>query len=138
MDKNILFFLTPKAEVEYLLEDDTVRQAIEKMEYHNYASIPVLSKEGKYFKSISEGDLLRFIKKENLNLERAEDASIKDVPSLKDIRAIHVYKNMIDLLDIIVNQNFVPVLDDRENFIGIITRKVVIEYLESEIKKSSD
>ena len=29
----------------------------------------------------------------------------------------------------IMNQNFVPVLDDQKNFIGIITRKDVISYL---------
>ena len=36
---------------------------------------------------------------------------------------------MIFLLGKIMNQNFVPVLDDQKNFIGIITRKDVISYL---------
>ena len=29
---NILFFLTPKSDVAYISEDDTLRQALEKME----------------------------------------------------------------------------------------------------------
>ena len=31
---NILFFLTPKNEVAYVDEDDSLRQVLEKMEYH--------------------------------------------------------------------------------------------------------
>ena len=36
---------------------------------------------------------------------------------------------MEDLLEKVINQNFVPVLDDHRCFIGIITRKDVIRYL---------
>ena len=35
---------------------------------------------------------------------------------------------MEDLLQKAMNQNFVPVVDDMNNFIGIITRKSIIEY----------
>ncbi|MDD4532774.1 MAG: CBS domain-containing protein, partial [Bacilli bacterium] len=38
-------------------------------------------------------------------------------------------------VDLISEQNFVPVIDDQKNFIGIITRKAVIKYLSKEIKK---
>ena len=44
---NILFFLTPKSEVAYVREDDTLRQAVEKMEYHGYAAVPLLSVDGR-------------------------------------------------------------------------------------------
>ena len=36
--------------------------------------------------------------------------------------------NMEDLLDLTLNQNFVPVVDDLNRFIGIITRKDIIKY----------
>ena len=41
---NILFFLTPKSEVAYINEDDTLRQALEKMEHHRYSAIPIISR----------------------------------------------------------------------------------------------
>lgn len=53
---NILFFLTPKSEVAYIYEDYTIRQALEKMEYHKYSAIPIISKDGKYVGTITEGD----------------------------------------------------------------------------------
>ena len=36
---------------------------------------------------------------------------------------------MEDLLAKAINQNFVPVLDDKGSFIGIVTRKDIIRYL---------
>ena len=44
---NILFFLTPKENVSHVEEDDTFRQALEKMEHHGYTAIPLLGKDGK-------------------------------------------------------------------------------------------
>lgn len=41
---NVLFFLTPKSEVAYLYEDYSLRQALEKMEYHRYSAIPIISR----------------------------------------------------------------------------------------------
>ncbi len=71
---NILFFLTPKEDVAYLYEDYTVRQALEKMEYHKYSSIPIISKEGRYIGTITEGDLLWGLKnKKDLNIKTAEE-----------------------------------------------------------------
>ena len=71
---NLLFFLTPKAEVAYLYDDLTLRQAIEKMEYHRYSSIPILNRKGEYVGTITEGDILWAVKRNyNLNLQDAED-----------------------------------------------------------------
>ena len=50
---NILFFLTPKSDVAYIYADDTIRQALEKMEHHRYAAVPVLEHSGKYVGTIT-------------------------------------------------------------------------------------
>ena len=41
---------------------------------------------------------------------------------------------MEDLLELVLSQNFVPVVDDMNHFIGIITRKAVISHLASQLK----
>ena len=43
---NILFFLTPKVEVAYVSDTDSLRQVLEKMEHHGYTAIPLLTPEG--------------------------------------------------------------------------------------------
>ena len=66
---NVLFFLTPKSEVAYIYDDYTMRQTLEKMEYHRYSSIPIINKKGEYVGTMTEGDLLWSIKNDfDLNL----------------------------------------------------------------------
>ena len=52
---NILFFLTPKSDVAYIFEDETLRQTVEKMEHRKFSCIPLLSMDGRYTGTISEG-----------------------------------------------------------------------------------
>ena len=79
---NILFFLTPKCEVAYIYEDETLRQALEKMEYHKYSAVPIISRTGRYIGTITEGDMLWGIKnKFNLSLNRGGDRPETGQPS---------------------------------------------------------
>ena len=127
---NILFFLTPKENVAHLDDDDTLRQALEKMEHHGYSAIPMLSKDGKYNGTIKEGDILWYIKDNDFpSLKEMEDIQILDIGRKRDIEAVNISISMDELVNKITNQNFVPVVDDNNVFIGIITRKDVILYL---------
>lgn len=126
---NILFFLTPKSDVAYIYDDDTLRQTLEKMEYHKYSVVPVLSRDGNYVGTITEGDLLWGIKNQyNLNLREAENVPVTVIPRRVHYLPVTAKSNMEDLIDRALNQNFVPVVDDRGYFIGIITRKDIIKY----------
>lgn len=130
---NIIFFLLPKSQVAYINSNSTIRQALEKMEHHRYSAVPVLDEEGKYFGTLSEGDLLWLFKNKGLTMEQSEEIRIKDIKFERDIKSIHINKEMDELVDLIVNQNFVPVVDDLNTFIGIITRRQVISYLKDKV-----
>lgn len=132
---NILFFLTPKEKVAHVDEDDTVRQALEKMEYHGYSAIPLLGKEGKYIGTITEGDLLWFFKTCDFpDIHTMEVIPITRIERKRDNTAVNIQVSMEELFDKVTNQNFVPVVDDQNVFIGIITRKDVILYLADKLK----
>jgi CBS domain-containing protein len=126
---NILFFLTPKSEVAFLYDDQTLRQALEIMEYHRYTAVPVINKQGEYIGTITEGDMLWGIKNEyNLSLKGAEQMPVTTIPRRSDNRPVSIDATMEDMIDKALNQNFVPVVDDQEKFIGIITRRDIIRY----------
>ena len=136
---NILFFLTPKSEVAYIFENETLRQTLEKMEHRKFSCIPLLSLDGKYTGTISEGDLLWGMKTLNVpDLKTSEGISIMAVPRRATYKAVHANSNMEDLLDKAINQNYVPVVDDQGYFIGIITRKEIIQYCYKELKKYAE
>ncbi|MDD5833574.1 MAG: CBS domain-containing protein [Clostridiales bacterium] len=126
---NILFYLTPKCDCAYLEDTDSLRQAIEKMEARRYSTIPLLSKNGNYIGTVTEGDLLWNIKnKYNLDLRKAEGIAITDIDRRKDYMPITIRSKMEDLIDLAMQQNFVPVCDDNGSFIGIVTRQDIIKY----------
>lgn len=128
---NILFFLTPKEDVAHVKEDDTLRQVLEKMEHHGYTAIPLLSGNGKYIGTITEGDLLWFLKERNFpDLKELEDMPITAIKRRRDNQAVSIQESMESLWDKVMNQNFVPVVDDKKVFIGIVTRRDILLYLE--------
>ena len=127
---NILFFLTPKAMCVYLYDDYTVRQALEKMETAGYAAIPILSRKGEYRGTLTEGDLLWALKNMcNMDMRQAEQKRIMEISRRKDHVPVRVTTSMHDLVSRASSQNFVPVVDDRDMFMGIVTRRSVMAYL---------
>ena len=133
---NILFFLKPKSELAYIYDYHTLRQALEIMEYHKYSSVPILNREGKYVGSITEGDVLWSLKKMNiLSITDAEDISIMKIERRMDYQCVTAESNMEDLIGKAMEQNFVPVVDDQEHFIGIITRRDIIGYYSDKMKE---
>ena len=132
---NILFFLTPKEDVAHVDEDDTMRQVLEKMEHHGYTAIPLLSREGKYIGTITEGDLLWEMREKDFpDLHRMEKIRITDLKRHRDNEPVKISESMENLFEKITNQNFVPVVDDKGVFIGIVTRKDVLLYLAKKLK----
>lgn len=135
---NILFFLTPKSEVAYISEHETLRQTLEKMENRKYSCIPILSRDGKYAGTIAEGDLLWGMKRLQISdIKDTENIPILSIPRRSSYKPVRANASMESLLDRAINQNYVPVIDDSGSFIGIITRKEIIKYCYKEMKRLS-
>lgn len=136
---NILFFLTPKENVAYVSETDTLRQVLEKMENHGYTAIPLLSRDGKYVGTITEGDLLWTLKDMKFPDEKElEKVRIVSVKRRRDNQAVNILANAENMFEKVMNQNFVPVVDDEKVFIGIVTRKDLILYLAGQKKNTGN
>ena len=131
---NILFFLTPKSLCVYIYDDCTVRQALEKMESAGYAALTILSKNGEYRGTLTEGDLLWALKNMcNMDMRQAESRRIMEISRRMDNIPVQVTTSMQDLIERATTQNFVPVVDDKGAFIGIITRKSIIKYCQQRL-----
>ena len=126
---NVLFFLTPKAMCNYLYDDYTMRQALEKMEASHFAALPILNRRGEYRGTLTEGDLLWGMKNIcYMDMRQAEARKIMEIDRRKDFLPVRVTASMHDLIERAANQNFVPVVDDKNAFIGIITRRAIIQH----------
>jgi CBS domain-containing protein len=126
---DILAFIKPKHEVIYVRSTTTIKEALAKMEEHRFASIPIIDQEGKYFGTLTEGDLLWELKRSaNFDISKAENIAIGDIHRHRDYLAINSKAEMVELIAKAAEENFVPVVDDSGHFVGIITRKTILNY----------
>lgn len=126
---SVLFFLLPKAMCAYLYDDYTVRQALEKMEFAGFTALPIINRRGEYRGTMTEGDLLWAMKNIcGMDIRTAENHRIMEVFRRKDNVPVRVTTSMHDLIDRASTQNFVPVVDDKDAFIGIVKRSSIIQY----------
>ena len=89
--------------------------------------------QDRYVGVVSEGDFLWNILSHNseldsITMKSLEKLSIRDIIQNGKIRPVCIDTNMEELLGQAQMQNFVPVIDDRNVFIGIITRSEIIKY----------
>ncbi|MEW6661388.1 MAG: CBS domain-containing protein [Bacillota bacterium] len=126
---NAAFFLIPKSQVVFLNENATMRQALERMEYHRWTAVPLVDNEGKYVGTLTEGDLLWKIKNcSRFSLSDAEKILLKEIDRHFQNQSVSINTELKDLIELSIHQNFVPVVDDESIFIGIIRRREIIEY----------
>lgn len=130
--KSVSFFLTPKEEVVYLNINSTMRQAIEKMEYHRYTAVPLIDDEGKYVGTITEGDLLFKLKNTpGLSFSDTNKVRLPEIPRRVKNTPVKINDKVEELIDLAIIQNFIPVVDDLGTFIGIVKRREILSYLVS-------
>ncbi len=126
---NILFFLTPKSEVEFTYSDSTLDEVIELLENSTYSAIPMINRKGEYKGTISEGDILWTLKNEmKYQVEELTNVKVSKVTRRQNLEPVRANAEVQDMFYRAVNQNFVPVIDDDDVFIGIVKRKDILQY----------
>ena len=77
---NIAYFLLPKSRIAYLYDDFTFRQGLEKMRNRGYTAIPVITRDGRYVGTVSEGDFLwRLLDTDDPSMKKAEELRVRDI-----------------------------------------------------------
>lgn len=128
--KNHLFYLLPKSETVFLTNTDSFHQAYNMFIITNFTALPVINKKGQYVGTICEGDLLRVL---SLSLTHPEidlnSFEIRDIEFKINLEVARVNESYEHLVELAVNQNFIPLVDDQGIFIGILRRQELIKEL---------
>ena len=139
---NIAYFLLPKNRVAYLHDDHTFRQGLEKMRHHGYTAIPVITRDGHYLGTVSEGDFLWKLldgdasDPQMLSMKAMEKLHVRDILRSDQYPPVRITVSMEELINNAMKQNFIPVVDDLGNFIGIITRQDIIRFFAEQCEKN--
>lgn len=132
---NILKLLKPKATIDYLYDDYTARQTLEKMRNHHFTAVPVINHKGEFVKTVAEGDFMWFMLENGIDdITELERYSVNQITKRVNMEPVSVTSTVEDLILLSMNQNFVPVIDDRKVFIGIVTRSDILQYCYTTIK----
>ena len=99
-----------------------------------YKASPVLRRNGSYAGTLTEGDLLWGIRRiHDGDFQKASKEPLGSISHHKDNSPVLASTSMDDLLEKAEQQSFVPVIDDRGMFIGIITRRSILKYLTEKV-----
>ena len=121
--------MIPKSLVAYTEDSKTVRQALEKMKFHRYAAIPVLDSFGRYVGILRNDDIFKyFLENGRFDTKAAERDTVASILE-GNYSAVHHDATMKELIENVKEHNFVPVVDDRGCFIGIILRRDILNFL---------
>ena len=127
---NIMRFVIPKSMVEYVTEDSSVRQGIEKMRFHRYVAIPVLDKEGRYIGTLRNDDILKYLLGlGSFDAKASEKEGVINIIGDSYVEPVYHTSTLNEVIEVVKEHNFVPVVDDRGCFIGIILRRDILNYL---------
>lgn len=132
---NLFQLLTTKNETMYLLEDMDLSSAMDKLRASGYTAVPVIRDDGTYAGTVSEGDFLRaFIDGKDTD-SQGDSLPLKSIVRTDRNPSVKIDVDISQVFAEALNQNFVPVVDDRNMFIGIVTRKQVMSCILEKLKK---
>ncbi len=134
---NIAKIMIPKAKTALLMANNSVRQGLEKMRFHGYTAIPVVDERGMYCGCVSEGDFLRHIlATETVDIKQHEHYQIKDIIRQEFCPPLRIMASEEEVFELALRQNFVPIVDDRNCFCGIVTRQGLMRYLAEQLEEA--
>ena len=127
---NVISMLTLKSHMAFLYDDFTVRQGLEKLKRSGYTALPVVDREGAYVGTVTEGDFLwSILDREDNSMRAQERVPLKNILRPGFNPAVGIGVGMEELVERSKKQSFVPVVDDRGMFVGIVTRQSIICHL---------
>ena len=113
-----------------MTDDNTVRQALEKMSFHRYTAMPVLDAEGVYVGTLRNDDVFDYFRRMgSIDFRKAEQDNVMSILNTDYTRPLRHSASMTELVEEVKEHNYVPIVDDRGCFIGIILRRDVLNFL---------
>lgn len=128
MNQNVVFFLKFKKDLQFYYSSLSLLDALNAMKKHGFTAVPVIDQAGCYMGSVTEGDFLWFILQNGNDPALLENTQVKQLIREGFMPAVNIDVSLEELLETSFHQNYVPVVDDRNKFIGIVTRQSLLRH----------
>ena len=131
--------LKPKSMVAYIYGDLSAGEGLREFIEHGFTAVPVIDREGIYLGVVSERDFLyRILEAKSVEALNSDDLTVADLADCTRFESVPIDADVGTLFNRIIEQNFVPVVDSRGMFSGIVTRKDVLMRMEYKLKQADN
>ena len=119
-------FLTPAENLAVLIDTHNADHAILLLSQMTYTRVPVVTDEKEFVGTIGLRDILAYQMEQGLSQESMADTDIVHMTK-KDVAVVAPDYTLTDVLHKLVDESFLPVVDEDGIFQGIITRKSILK-----------
>ena len=119
-------FLTPAENLAVLIDSHNADHAILLLSQMTYTRVPVVTDEKEFVGTIGLRDILAYQMEQGLSQEVMADTDIVHMTK-KDVAVVTPDYTLTDVLHKLVDESFLPVVDEDGIFQGIITRKSILK-----------
>lgn len=133
LDTPIEDYIISSEKVAHVQMGNSAEHALLVLTKTGYSAIPVLDLKYRFRGLINAQRITdAILGMDHIEYERLSDIRVEDIME-KDLPLIHISERFQKALDMVINQNFLCVIDDEEMFMGILTRRVVLKQLKKQI-----
>lgn len=120
-------FLIPAENVANVMYLNPLSHALLVLSQVKYSRIPVLDKGDRFVGMISLSDVVdKMFDITKVDLEKLNTFTVADVMEV-DVPVVREDWELENVLHLLVNASFLPVVDEKQRFKGIITRKEILK-----------
>ena len=119
-------FLTPAENLAVLIDSHNADHAILLLSQMTYTRVPVVTDKKEFVGTIGLRDIFAYQMEQGLSQEVMADTDIVHMTK-KDVAVVAPDYTLTDVLHKLVDESFLPVVDEEGLFQGIITRKSILK-----------
>lgn len=123
-------YLIPESELAIFIDTHNADHVLLLLAHNGYSRVPVITKEKFYKGTISISDIMSYQDKHFLTEWEMSQTDI-GVMVNDIIEVVRTDSSLTEIMHKLVEYPFLPVVDNNEKFVGIITRKSILKAINS-------
>ncbi len=133
LDTPIDQFIISSEKVAHVQIGNSAEHALLVLTKTGYSAIPVLDSKYRFCGLINAQRITdAILGLDHIEYERLGDIKVDEIMD-RDLPLIHINERFQRALDLLIDQNFLCVIDDEGMFMGILTRRVILKQLKKQI-----
>lgn len=118
-------FLTPADKLAVIIDSHNIDHAKLLLSHMTFSRVPVVTEDNHFVGTIGLNDIVQY----QVGQELSDDELQQDIALItkRDVTTVRENYELADVLRKLIDESFLPVLGEEDEFLGIITRKSILK-----------